>query len=506
MIPALDTLTEKLIALAVAAPFFYWIAVAVGRFLKRRAGVTLGVTYRLLCAAIALYLPLKILALDYRLDSFDLRRELRAAAILLGALFASALIHRYVWDGYFLEKKKTKIPKFLRELAALVVFAIAAVFVLDRIYGEGRAFAGLVAGSGVAAIILGFAMQDLLGNIISGIALSIGKPFKPGDWLMFDNNHAEVIEVNWRSTRLLTNDHTTLDIPNNQIVRHTIVNLSYPTKAHAMRIVVGIDGEVPPNRVKEIIVGAAKESLGVLPRPEPKCFLKEFADSAVQYELKFWMEDDEKFNDIFDSIRTNIWYALKRGGIKIPFPIRTLHIERPGRKAPAVPSAVLASLRRQVFFQCLHDEETEQLLASSKLFRYGSGEKLIRQGTDGDSMFVLLQGGANVLVEHNGGATHVAALKAGDYFGEMSLLTGEKRSATVVAQGDCEVLEIDKAALSGLLQTNGELSKKLSEMLAQRRLETEGILASTAEQKTITTKKEEYAANFLQRLNSFFEL
>jgi small-conductance mechanosensitive channel/CRP-like cAMP-binding protein len=506
MIPSPETVTEKLIALAVAVPVFYWIAVAIGRFLKRRAGVTLGVMYRFFCAAIALYLPLKILALDYKLDSFDLRRELRAAAILLGALFASALIHRYVWDGYFLEKKKTKIPKFLRELAALVLFAIAAVFVLDHIYGEGHAFAGLLAGSGVAAIILGFAMQDLLGNIISGIALSIGKPFKPGDWLMFDNNHAEVIEVNWRSTRLLTNDHTTLDIPNNQIVRHTIVNLSYPTKAHAMRITVGIDYDVPPNRVKEIIVGAAKESLGVLPRPEPKCFLKEFADSAMQYELKFWMEDDALFNDIFDSIRTNIWYALKRNGIKIPFPIRTVQIERNVPKSSAIPDTVRDSLRRQAFFQCLDDGETERLLASAKLSRYGGGEKLIEQGTPGLSMFVLANGTANVLVNHNGEATHVAMLRAGDYFGEMSLLTGEYRTATVVAQGDCDVLEIGKAAFSGLLQSNGELSKKLSEMLAQRRLETEGVLATTAERKTILTKKQEYSAKFLARLNSFFEL
>src|SRR5450432_1382386 len=135
MIPALDTLTEKLIACAVAVPVFYWIAVAVGRFLKRRAGVTLGMMYRLLCVTVALYLPLKILGFDLHTGPFDLRRELRAVAILLGALFVTALIHRYVWEGYFLEKRKTKIPKFLRELGALVVFAIASVFVLDRVYG-----------------------------------------------------------------------------------------------------------------------------------------------------------------------------------------------------------------------------------------------------------------------------------------------------------------------------------------------------------------------------------
>src|SRR2546423_15419650 len=119
-------------------------------------------------------------------------------------------------------------------------------------------------------------MQDLLGNIIAGVALHVGKPFKPGDWLMFDNHHAEVIEVNWRPTRLRTNADVCLDIPNSHIVRSTIINLSYPTKVHAMRFTVGVDYSVPPNRVKDIIVRAASESLGVLPDPPPKVFLKDF--------------------------------------------------------------------------------------------------------------------------------------------------------------------------------------------------------------------------------------
>lgn len=506
MIPILATVTEKIVVLAVAVPVVYWITVAAGRLLKRRAGVNLGMMYRLFCLAVSLYLPMKVLDLDWGTYPFELRRGLRAACILLATFFVTALVQRYVWKGYFFEKRKTEIPKFLRELAALVVFALAAVFVLDIVYGEGKALAGLLAGSGVAAIILGFAMQDLLGNIISGIALEIGKPFKPGDWLLFDNNHAEVIEVNWRSTRLLTNDHVTLDIPNNQIVRHSIVNLSYPTKTHAMRLTVGVDYNVPPNTVKEVIVHAARESMGVLSNPAPKCFLKEFADSAVQYELKFWMENDALYNDIFDSIRTNIWYALDRHKIKIPFPVRTLQVERKSPPSAAISPAMRAALRRQKFFQCLDETETDRLLASAKLLRFGRGEKLIQQGAEGRSMYVLVSGAAGVQVDHGGGASHVATLKAGDYFGEMSLLTGEKRNATVIAKEDSEVLEIDKPLFAEVLQSNETLLRKLSEMLAQRRLETEGILASTAEEKTILTKQEEYAANFLARLYSFFEL
>jgi len=218
---ALATVTETILALAVGVIGVYWLTVALGRFLKRKVGVKLGVMYRLFCIAISLWLPLKILNLDYSSSSssgspqvFDLQRELAAMSVLLGAIFVIALIRRYVWEGHFREKRKTEIPKFLQQLAALVVFLIAVVLVLNGIYGEGRALAGLIAGSGIVAVILGFAMQDLLGNIISGIALEIGKPFKRGDWLIYETHRAEVIEVNWRSTRLCTNDHTYLDVPN----------------------------------------------------------------------------------------------------------------------------------------------------------------------------------------------------------------------------------------------------------------------------------------------------
>lgn len=499
-------LIEKLLLLAVSVPVIFWLIVAFGRFLKKGTGVQLGAMYRLFCIAISVYLPLKMLRLDYSFESFDLRRELRALTILLSAFFVIALVQRYVWDGYFRRKRGTEIPKFLHELVALVIFVVSVTIVLSGIYKEGQALAGLVAGSGVVAIILGFAMQDLLGNIISGIALEIGKPFKRGDWVVYENQRAEVIEVNWRATRLRNNDDVYLDVPNNQIVKHAILNLSYPSKVHAERIQVGIDYNTAPNTVREVLKRAASNGFLVLQTPAPKVFLKNFGDSAITYEIKFWFERDDLYNDIMDSVHTNIWYELNRHNIKIPFPIRTLQIER--RQAPphSITPLVMDTLRKQKFFLCLDDAQTERLLTSAKLLRYGRGEKLIKQGDEGNSMFVLVNGAVDVHVGHDGEQTYVTTLRPGDYFGEMSLLTGEKRSATVVANSDCESLRIDKTSFAEVLLSNPGLLQKLSEMLASRRLETEGILHSTAEKKTIDTKQKEYTANFLVRLSSFFKL
>jgi small-conductance mechanosensitive channel/CRP-like cAMP-binding protein len=415
------------------------------------------------------------------------------------------LLRRFVWELYFQEHRQTKIPKFMSDVAALLIFVVMLILVLSFIY-EVKV-PGLLAGSGIAAVILGLAMQDTLGNIISGFSLHFGKPYQPGDWLIVDNRHVEVMEINWRSTRLRTNDQVYLDVPNSQITKQTIVNLTYPTRLHAMRLQVGIDYRTPPNVVKEALLRATASAQGVLPEPRPKVFLHQFGDSAITYEVKFWMEDHARYNEIVDAIRTNVWYELQRQQITIPFPIRTVQIQKAAEEEPTRDqSALRLVLSQQTVFQCLDERQLDRLIAQARRCQFGRGEKLIEQGQAGDSMFVLARGEANVIVQRNGEPTVVAVLKAGDCFGEMSLLTGERRSATVVAQTDCEVAEIEKASLQEILQAQPQLLNRLSELLAQRQMATEGILASRSADQTPTAIKRDYVTNFLTKLQSFFEL
>lgn len=498
--------TNTLLLAGFIAVAVYLVGVAVGRSLKRQGGLRLGTLYQLFCLALALYLPMKILDLNFVSGRFILRREIGAAVILLGALFVIALLRRYLWEGYFERRRQTPIPKFLREVAAVLVFVAALAIVLSVVYGQ--TVPGLLTGSGILAIILGLALQDLLGNMFSGLALEIGRPFKTGDWLILDKYHAEVIEVNWRSTRLRTNDDFYLDIPNNQIVRHTIINLSYPTRVHAMRLTIGLDYNVPPNTVKAVLYRAAVNAPGVLAYPPPKVFLLDFADSAILYEIKVSLDDHNLYNDIVDAIRTNCWYELRRQNIKIPYPIRSVQIDRSSNKSEraTIPPEAWPELRKQRFFQLLSEEQTGHLLTSANLCSYGAGEKIIEEGAEGDSMFVLVKGTVHVYVARAGEPARVATLHPGEHFGETSLLTGEKRSATVVAETDCDVLEIEKNVFGELLQADKELAAELSELLAQRRLETEGVLASAASTPAVMARKTEYTASVLKRLYSFFEL
>src|SRR5256886_13081837 len=214
----------------------FFVALGLGRFLKRRAGVRLGLLFRLFCLILAFYAAISVYGVHA-----PWRRHVGAAAILLSTALVVALVNRYVWDWYFEKRKQTPIPHFLREVAGGLIFLIALLLVLSFGYHAERELKGVVVGSGVIALVLGFAGQNFLSGIIAGMSIQVNRPYKVSDWLKVGDTYGEVREINWRSTRLRTNDGIYLDIPNNEIVKTTIVNLHYPTEVHAMRIRAAVD-------------------------------------------------------------------------------------------------------------------------------------------------------------------------------------------------------------------------------------------------------------------------
>jgi small-conductance mechanosensitive channel len=496
-----DTQRAALTVGAFVGTFF--VALIIGRLLKRRAGVRLGVLYQLFCLTLAFYAALAVYGVHA-----TWRNHIGAAAILLSTAFVVALVNRYLWDWYFETRKRTPIPHFLREVMAGIIFLIVLLFVLSFGYHAENQLKGVLAGSGVVAIILGFAGQNFLAGIIGGISIQINRPYKVGDWLKVGDTYAEVREINWRSTRLCTNDSIYLDIPNNEMVQRTITNLSYPTRTHFMRLQINAEYSAPPNHVKEALMRATIQVPGVEKDPPPQIYVSEYGDSAIVYQIKFAMTTHSGYYEVRDGIYTNAWYEFRRRNITIPYPQRTLHLERKtSRPTDEGQEEARTILRNEPLFQCLSDDQIENMVKHSDLNHFGRGERVIDEGAEGDSMFILLRGAAEVSIAKNGSRIPVAKLRSGDCFGEMSLLTGERRSATVRAEGDCYVMEIGKNVMGEVIRESPDCLKQLSELLATRRMETEGILkdaaSSAADQ---AAKQREYTATFLNRLKTFFAL
>jgi small-conductance mechanosensitive channel/CRP-like cAMP-binding protein len=493
---------QRPLATIIAFVATYLVALAIGRLLKRRAGLPFGIVYQLFCLLLAFYTALSVWGMEA-----TWRGHIGAILILLSTAILVAFIDRYVWNAYFERRRGVAVPKLLRDLVATLIFLIALMLVLSVGYHAETQLKGLLAGSGVLAIILGFAAQNLLSSVIAGLSLQIQRPYKVGDWLKVGDNYGEVMEIRWGATRLRTNDAITLHIPNNEMVKQTIVNLTYPTRNHYMRLHIGAEYGVPPNRVKDALLRATIQAPGVEKHPPPQIYVSQYGESAIIYEIKFTMSTHAGYSETRDAIYTNAWYIFRRRKINIPFPMRTLEINRRrSRTQQEELKETKAILEGDQLFNCLTSDQLDHLIKGSRKVRFGRGEQIIEQGAEGASMFVLLQGEAAVSISQNGAKVRVGSLRGGDCFGEMSLLTGEQRTATVRAEEDCEVIEISKPAMAGVLREAPECLTQLSELLATRKMETEGLLKDIMPDSSENSTAREYRASFLRRLRSVFEL
>ncbi|MEO5712352.1 MAG: mechanosensitive ion channel family protein [Luteolibacter sp.] len=429
-----------------------------------------------------------------------------AILIFTTALFLWCLFDRIIIGTWLPQRGKIPVPIILRQLGGVLVVLVAGSAILK--WGYRLELTGLLATSGIAAVILGFAMQDLLSNVIAGFSIHMTRAYRVGDWLLLgDNgNRAEVTEINWRSTRLINNDQISFEIPNSEIVKNRIVNLNYPTAEHGVRMRFGLDYDVPPSHAKQAILAAVGEAQGVIESPAPMVFLHEFGDSSIIYELRIWMRHARLYNATCDEIRTALWYELKRRNIRIPFPIQTLDIRKsnePEHFADAKSRA--AEIVGSKALNCLNTDEAAELVKHGKISLYGTREPLVTRGHAGESMFVILDGGVEVVGKTGTGPRIILArLGPGEFFGEMSLLTGAPRNATVRAELDTLVLEIRKKDLSPLIEANPELAGRLGELVELRQQKWTEALHGNPDESETKTPEGPQKRSFAERIRIFF--
>jgi CRP-like cAMP-binding protein len=360
----------------------------------------------------------------------------------------------------------------LRDIARLGLALVALVLIVRGFFPEVNLNVFAVS-SLVIGYIVGNATQDTLGNLFAGLALNAERPFQIGDWVTVGGHTGVLIDTTWRATRLQTKANDYIVIPNSSIAKESITNYSRPTRSHGSHVQIGVSYDTPPNKVREVILGVLSEAPGVCKDPAPSVYLVSYGDFAVNFTIKFFLEEFDRLDPIQSGVMDRLWYAFRREGISIPYPIRDVRhrdaLAEEQTQHLAGQNAIRQLLSGVELFQSLSPEELERLAGAAKTHLYAAGENLCRQGEPGESFYIICEGRVAVLMNGPEGRTVTAAhLASGAFFGEMSLLTGEPRSGTVTAETDVQVLRVSKQDFAGLLQANANLAENLAAVLAKR--------------------------------------
>jgi small-conductance mechanosensitive channel/CRP-like cAMP-binding protein len=392
------------------------------------------------------------------------------------ALWMALIVATVRFAGHLLfatalrRSSQSEVASLLRTILSMVVYAVSFFIIIQSQY-PGVELTPLFTGSTIVGIVVGLALQDTLGNLFAGVAMQADQPFQVGDVISIPGRGSGVVEaVSWRGVKIRTFQNRLL-IMSNSVMGKESIEVAPRSNLNARLVFFNSPYSQSPARTIQLVRDAVRQVENVSAKIRPIVRMRDFGESSLDWEVKYWAEDYTRYNDTDALIRQRIWYVFNREKIEFPFPTRTLHLERSARPRTAdLATETAGFLARVPIFAPLSDEEMEKLAAASSSRIYAPGEAVVRKGQEGNSMFVIMRGSVNVQVSTpEGGVKTINTLGPDDYFGEMCLLTGEPRTATVAAVEETEVMRIAKEALKPIFEDNPELVSSVSELVEERR-------------------------------------
>lgn len=452
-------------------------------------------TFHLLCMIARLPLA--------RGSILDRTLDLLGFTSLLFALARAAFI--LVADGILATRLAKPMSRILRDITQGLVFIGVSLVVLGEF---GVNASSLLTTSALLTAIIGLSLQETLGNLFAGLAIQAQQPFEVGDWISIDSDPklaGRVIEINWRATKVLTSAQVELTIPNGVLAKSTIRNYTKPTTGSRRELFFHVPYEISPPRVEETLLSTAADVDGVLALPAPIAQTRNFTDTTTEYRLTYFIDNFLDGDRIDSEVRKRIWSAFQRAAIRTvqaqPVPSEA-HIEA----TKLATARRKASLLRVDFFRLLPEESLDQLASLSRTLPFVPGEAIIRQGDPGSELYIVQRGqvAVNVGRSETHSVAELARLGPGEFFGEMSLVTGEKRAATVRAFTECEIVEVGKEAFQTVIASDPKLVESISRVLADRQLAIEENLTERAKRTRTLTEATNQA--LLDKIRAFFQL
>jgi small-conductance mechanosensitive channel len=411
-----------------------------------------------------------------------------------------------------LPKLGKPLPRIIEDLAIVVVYT---VYGLSQLRLAGVDLTGIIATSAIITAILAFAMQDTLGNVLGGLAIQLDNSVRVGDWIQMEGLSGRVIDIRWRSTAVETRDWQTVVIPNSLLMKNRFTILGRREGAplqwrRGIRFM--IDPSVPPARVITLVDEEMREIMiaNVARAPAPSCILVGFEAGNLLYELRYFLTDLQEDEYTDSAVRVHLFASLQRAGLRVAEEQRTvLAVAKDEAHAESVRlrelQRRLIMLKQVDLLAPLSEEERNFVAGRLQYAPFARGDIITKQGSIAHWLYVIAFGEAEVRFEQTGRAPRVlGTVRAGQFFGEMGLLAGESRNATVVAKTDVECYRLDRASFQALLLARPELANEVSRVIAARKPELETARAEAAE--AMAHPPEPAQPALLERIQRFFGL
>ncbi len=411
-----------------------------------------------------------------------------------------------------LSAMRLETPRIVQDLLIGIAYVITALVVLS---GSGIDLRGIVATSAVMTAVIGFSLQDTLGNIMAGMAVQMDRTIRAGDWIRVGDLEGQVTEIRWRHTSIETRDWDTVVIPNSALMKGTVTILGRRRAAPCQTrrwVRFHVDFRWSPTEVIGTVESAllAESMPGVATDPQPHCILTALTDSYATYAARYWLTDLLRGDPTDSSVRVRIFAALRRADIPLSMPAHAVFVTEDDdshreRKLAAQTQRHLEALGTISLFRSLTEDERTQLAPRLKGAPFVKGEALTRQGAQAHWLYIIASGEVDVNIAVSGQTRHIATLHTGDYFGEMGMMTGEPRAATVTAKTDVKCYRLGKEDFQDIVSRRPEILEDIATTLAERRV---GLLAAlenlTAAAKRDREQKTKH--DLLSRIRLFFQL
>ncbi|MBF0188239.1 MAG: mechanosensitive ion channel family protein [Magnetococcales bacterium] len=462
-----------------------------------------------------LVMSLGILLSNYVVTSVLHALGLQTITILKGAEFLMALglvwacvrvLNALFWHLFSHHDPSFSVPALLNNisLAILWMFGIAIISAL----AFKTSMVGLITTSSVTLAVIGFALKNTITDLFSGIAISVEHAFKVGDWLEMDNGIvAQVEDMTWRTTQLMTKDGRRMIVPNGKFSSQIFYNHDNPTSIIRSQLDVTLDYAVTGYQAERILISSALQVADVAAQDKkPIGRIVSLSERGVVWRVFFWNSNYDISHGNRYKVHRNILRNLHLAGLRVPAMVwqrnssgtttTTTHTDQ---------KEILAFIARIPLFRLLSEKEKRYIAQHSELRWCGPGTPVVQQDEPGDSLFVIKEGHLSITInDDHGKKQELDQLGPGKFFGEMSLLTGAPRSATVTPLVESSLFEIDKEILAPIIEERQELIEELSIILADRALQTRNSMA--VDEAVLASNRSSLTVAFIGKMKRFFKM